>query len=168
MNNGFTATELIVVIVILGILAILSVSRFNAYLAKGRQAEAKVNLTMIGALQETWKFGRGCYNGDSDTVKCGGLSGGVGAFGATNTTNKCGTGTDGKQMKNELGFRPKDCDDLKYGYSWTSTKATAKSTTNEDKYIYPGCDKIDTWTLTYASAKLKNTAPSVIKRCIDD
>ena len=119
-----------------------------------------MNLTMIGALQETWKFGHGAYDGDPG-------GGGVGAFGPTNTTKKCGTGTDDQQMKNKLGFRPKDCDDLRYGYSWTSTEATATSTTNEDKYIYPGCNEIDTWKLTYASAKLENTAPSVIKRCTD-
>ena len=156
MNSGFTATELIVVIVILGILAILSVSRFNAYLAKGRQAEAKVNLTMIGALQETWRFGHGKYNPDP-----GGS--GVGEFG----TDRCGT-TAGQQMGNKLGFRPKDCEKLRYGYDWTSTKATAKSiSTDEDKYIYPGCNEIDEWTLTYASAKLENAAPSVIKKCTD-
>ena len=156
MNKGFTATELIVVIVILGTLAILSVSRFNVYLAKGRQAEAKVNLTTIGSLQETWKFGHGKYN-----AAPGG--GGVGEFGST---DKCGT-TAGQQMENKLGFRPKDCDKLRYGYNWDASEALATSSNDKDKYIYPGCNEIDKWELTYATAGLENSAPSVIKKCTD-
>ena len=154
MNKGFTATEIIVVIVILGILAILSVSRFNVYLAKGRQAEAKVNLTTIGSLQETWKFGHGKYNN-----KPGGV------VGASGTTNKCNPTA--SEMGNELGFSPKDCSELRYGYNWDTSEAIATSTSNKNKYIYPGCDEIDKWELTYATAGLENSAPSVIKKCTD-
>ena len=157
MNKGFSATELVVVIVILGLLATMSVSRFNAYLAKGRQAEATVNLTMIGTLQETWKFGRGAYN-----PAPGGS--GVGEFG---TNDRCSDNTDREQMKNELGFRPKDCEKLRYGYDWDASEATADSSdADSDKYIYPGCDEIDQWKLDYSKIEPENTT-KVIEKCND-
>ena len=153
--QGFTATELVVVIVIIGILVTLSVSRFNAYLAKGRQAEATVNLSMIGGLQETWRYSYGRYNSAPG-------GGGVGEFGSS---DKCGS-TPGQQMKNELGFRPKDCDALRYGYNWTAGSATATSHADGEN-IYPGCDEIDGWSLTYSSGNINNSNP-VIKKCKDD
>ena len=155
MSKGFTATELIVVLVVLGLLATLSLSRFYAYLAKGRQAEATVNLTMIGALQETWRFGHGKYNPETGTEQ-------VGEFGAS---DKCGD-SPGTEMKNELGFRPKDCTKLRYGYSWTLSSAIAKSSTDNDKNIYPGCTELDEWTFTYENGDLSNTM-DIIKKCKD-
>ena len=157
MNKGFTATELVVVLVVLGLLATLSLSRFYAYLAKGRQAEATVNLTLIGSLQETWKFGHGSYNG-------GPGDGGVGEFGAT---DKCRTDLTDKQMTNALGFRPKDCEGLRYGYNWTTSEAIATSSADdENKYIYPGCAEFDKWELEYSSLKLENIV-KVIEKCVD-
>ena len=161
MNKGFTATELIVVLVVLGLLATLSLSRYYAYLAKGRQAEATVNLTTIGTLQETWKFGHGSYNsGPGD--------GGVGEFGAT---DKCRTDLTDKQMTNELGFRPKDCEKLRYGYNWDTSQVSATSSDwespdDENKFIYPGCKEIDKWELEYSSLTLKNI-DKVIEKCKD-
>ena len=154
MRKGFTATELVVVLVVLGLLATLSLSRFYAYLAKGRQAEATVNLSMIGGLQETWRFGHGSYNS-------GPGGGGVGEFGST---DKCGT-TAGQQMKNELGFRPKDCAKLRYGYDWTTSFASATSHASGEN-IYPGCTQIDQWKLHYSNGNINNNDP-VIKKCAD-
>ena len=158
-EQGFTATELVVVLVILGLLATLSLSRFYAYLAKGRQAEATVNLAMIGGLQETWRFSHGSYNSEP-----GGS--GVGEFGGahlSSSPNKCGTTTPGEQMKNELGFRPKDCGKLRYGYDWTTSFASATSHASGEN-IYPGCTQIDQWKLFYTNGNIINNDP-VIKKC---
>ena len=148
-------------LVVLGLLATLSLSRFYAYLAKGRQAEATVNLTMIGALQETWKFSHGKYNPETGTEK-------VGEFGAS---DKCGD-SPGAEMKNELGFRPKDCAKLRYGYSWVggnvnniNLNARAESHASGEN-IYPGCTQIDEWKLFYVNGNLNNSKP-VIKKCKD-
>ena len=152
MRQGFTATELVVVLVVLGLLATLSLSRFYAYLAKGRQAEAAVSLSMIGGLQETWRFSHGSYNSAPG-------GGGVGAF----STDKCGN-TPGQQTKNELGFRPKNCPKLRYGYNWDGSSATATSTTRKAKLIYPGCSEVDKWELTYSSGSIENT-DKVVDKC---
>ena len=157
--KGFTATELVVVLVVLGLLATLSLSRFYAYLAKGRQAEATVNLAMIGALQETWKFGYGSYNS-------GPGGGGVGEFGkgdSKNPPNKCSTSRRDEQMKNGLGFRPKDCAKLRYGYTWDATDAHAESHASGEN-IYPGCTQTDQWTFSYSTGGIENNDP-IIKKC---
>lgn len=152
--RGFSIPELMVVLVILGIITTLGMSRYNAYVAKGRQAEAKVNLTMIGSLQEVWKFSHSTYNS-------GPGGGGVGEFG----TDKCSTGTPNSQMKNELGFRPKDCAKLRYGYTWDATDAHANSHASGEE-IYPGCNKVDKWTFVYSNANLNNNQ-KIVKLCED-
>ena len=53
--NAFSLPELIVTLTLIGILTTLGVSRYNAYVAKARQAEAKVNLTHIASLQGIYR-----------------------------------------------------------------------------------------------------------------
>ena len=168
MDRAFTLPELVAVIVILGILATLGVNSFRSFIANGRQAEAKLNLKAIGDLQEAYKYAKEEYNELPDNK-------GVGAF----TSNQC-AGGDGEQMKNELGFRPNNCKNLRYGYWWDKgTKATttdpavpakayAKSTKREGKLIYPGCEKTDKWTLTIKTKEIEQkdkTTDDVIKKC---
>lgn len=156
-SKGFSIIELMVVIIIIVLLTMLGLSRYYAYIAKGRQAEARVNLSMIGGLQEAWKYENESYNTEAS-------SSGVGAF----TSQQCGTSTDGAQMKNELGFRPKDCAELRYGYFWGTSTATAESTNRTGKYIYPSCNKKDKWTLTNLTGKINQGASdNVIKKCSD-
>ena len=144
MNQAFSIPELVTVIVIIGILATLGVQQYRSFVANGRQAEAKLNLKAIADLQETYKYEKEKYNGLAKTD-------GVGAF---DPNDQCGTSNPGKEMKNELGFRPSNCAKLRYGYWWTTgtsaqfyadSRAYADSTDKDDKLIYPGCNKIDKW-----------------------
>ena len=159
--KAFSLPELVAVIVIIGILVTLGVNQYRSFIAKGRQAEAKLNLKAIADLQESYKYENEEY---SELVQ----TNGVGAF---PSTDKCG-GTNGKHMKNKLGFRPNNCSKLRYGYWWTGQKGNAKayaeSTLEDDKLIYPGCEKKDKWTLETKIKEMSQgsgDADSVIKKC---
>ena len=163
MNQAFSLPELATVIVIIAILATLGVNQYRSFMAKGRQAEAKLNLKSIADLQESYKYEKEEYN---ELTK----PNGVGAF----ASDKC-AGTSGKQMKNELGFRPSNCFKLRYGYWWTKgtagnnyddAKAHAKSTNRDDKNIYPGCKEFDQWVMKVKEKELtQSDAHNVIKKC---
>ena len=149
--KAFSLPELIVVLVLIGLLTTLGVSRYNAYVAGARQAEAKVNLTHIASLQGIYRSQHLKYN----------------------TLSKVGAGNCGSTtLNNTLGFRPKGCGDLRYGYECPSAKcgtsafeATAESRASSvaDQQVYPGCDKSDKWTITQDLA-LENSDP-VVKKC---
>ena len=156
--KAFSLPELIVVLVLIGILTTLGVSRYNAYVASARQAEAKVNLTHIASLQ-------GIYRSQHLTYKV-----------LDNVGAKTSGGTDCTTplLNNGLGFSPQDCENLRYGYKTTGTvtakkfTAQAKSRTspNAGEEIYPGCDatdKSDTWTMNH-KLNLKNPHP-IVKKC---
>ena len=126
---GFTLIELMVVVVILGILATLAVPRYNRFVAKSRQSEAKTNLGHIAMLQDAFRVEYERYeelNPIGDLTSCPGDS------------------------KNELGFRPSDCTKLRYKYevngvSSTVFAGTAHADTTSTNNIYPGCTKEDRW-----------------------
>lgn len=157
-RKAFSVVELMVVVIILSALTMLGLSRYYAFIAKGRQAEARLNLKAIADLQETWRYENEKYNTE-------GQSTGVGAF----SSDRCGDGTNGEQMKNELGFRPKDCSELRYGYWWTAgttNKGFAESTNRDGKYIYPGCAQTDKWEVIFKSGKIdQGTNDDVIEKC---
>ena len=159
-KKGFSIVELMVVIVILSGLTMLGLSRYYAFITKGRQAEARLNLKAIADLQETWRYENERYNAE-------GKSTGVGAF----SSDQCSTSNNGEQMKNELGFRPKDCGELRYGYWWTggtTGEAFAESTTRDTKFIFPGCAQTDKWTVGFKKGKIKQGAnDDVIEKCSD-
>ena len=164
MNQAFSLPELVTVIVIIGILATMGLNQYRSFVAKGRQAEAQLNLKAIADLQETYKYEKEKYHGLAQTK-------GVGAFA---TKNECRGGAD-EHMKNELGFRPSNCSNLRYGYWWPIGTATllyedakgyAESTEREGKYIYPGCKKKDKWTLSTKIGLIEQKAgDNVIKKC---
>ena len=165
MNQAFSLPELVTVIVVIGILATMGLNQYRSFVAKGKQSEAKLNLRAIADLQETYKYEKEKYHG---LVK----SKGVGAF----TSDQC-AGSNGEQMKNELGFRPSNCKKLRYGYWWTpgtspqfyaDSRAYAESTKRDGKLIYAGCKKTDKWTMKTKIKELDqgvNDADSVIKKC---
>ena len=55
-EDGFSLTELMVVIVIIGILALLAVPRFMNVTVKAKMTEAKMMLRQVQALQTTHRF----------------------------------------------------------------------------------------------------------------
>ena len=158
--KAFSLPELVAVIVIIGILVTLGVNQYRSFIAKGRQAEAKLNLKAIADLQESYKYENEEY---SELAK----TNGVGAFGSI---DRC-AGNSGKQMKNKLGFRPSNCLKLRYGYWWLGQKGNAKayaeSTLEDDKRIYPGCEKKDKWTLKTKIKEISQPGANddVIKEC---
>ena len=154
--NAFSLPELIVTLTLIGILTTLGVSRYNAYVAKARQAEAKVNLTHIASLQSIYRSQHLKYN----------------------TLGKVGAGNCGNTvLNNNLGFRPQGCRDLRYGYECPSAKcgisakefeaiAESEASTTAEKQVYPGCEESDTWTIN-ESLTLENASPTIIKKCTE-
>ena len=123
---GFTLIELLVVIVIVGILATLAVPRYNRFVAKSRQSEAKTMLADIAMLQDAYKVVNEKYIG----------------------LNAIGGDACPGDESNALGFRPSDCTKLRYVYnSDTTFVAVAHSDPTQPGIdpIYPGCTESDRW-----------------------
>ncbi len=63
-EDGFSLTELMVVLVIIGILALLAIPRFSSVTSKAKMAEAKTMLKQVHTLQEAYRFEYDVYGGD--------------------------------------------------------------------------------------------------------
>ena len=131
---GFTLIELMVVVVILGILATLAVPRYNRFVAKSRQSEAKTNLGHIAMLEDAYRVE---YEEYVNLTAIGDDPGGTTACTST-------------LKKNLLGFRPSDCTKLRYKYDVTGATSTAfvgagSADNSDDNNIYPGCTEEDRW-----------------------
>ena len=63
-NQGFTITELMIAVVIIGILAMMAIPTFTSYIYKGRVTEATTFLGEIKQRQESYRseFGEYCAN----------------------------------------------------------------------------------------------------------
>lgn len=55
-ENGFSLTELMVVLVIVGVLVLLALPRLLPVVTKAKNTEAKLMLKQIHTLQQTFKF----------------------------------------------------------------------------------------------------------------
>ena len=129
---GFTLIELLVVIVIVGVLTTLAVPRYNRFVAKSRQSEAKTMLADIAMLQDAYKVVEEKYENLNNN---GHYVGG----------NHCGPDYE----NNKLGFRPSGCEELRYGYSSSGGTTTftviADTAQSGNDPIYPGCTEHDRW-----------------------
>ena len=157
MNRGFSIVEAMVIVAIIAVLVTLSYSRYKHHIAKTRQAEAKSNLGLLSALQESFLLEHGQY---SFLEK-------VGLDNSGPSKHYCDTDRPGYELLNELGFRPNDCKALRYQY-WSprrtrkagvmvslKTLATANppeyvlradSDPKETRvYIWPDCETKDSW-----------------------
>lgn len=147
-RQAFSLVELMVAVGIISILVSLGVPRYQAFIARGRMAEAKVNLGHIASLQ-------GIYRSEWYTY---GSLGGVGHFG----TKKCSDA----DFLNPLGFAPDGCADLRYGYTSTGGNSfTGVATAGPGEEIYPGCTiKRDTWQISGSTMKARQTL-NIIAEC---
>lgn len=60
-RRGFTLTEIMIVIAILGVLASIAIPMYSSYVEDSRQVEAKSNLQQIRVLEEQFMADRGKY-----------------------------------------------------------------------------------------------------------
>jgi type IV pilus assembly protein PilE len=127
---GFTLVEVIVVVVILGILATISIPAYNNYIKKSRKAEAKTNLSSLSVLVEEYNsiYGRycpACTDNNAHTYQY--------------IENDAGTATTDTITKNApvatdrwLDFRPKQASSggaVAYNYSISATSNTSYTLT---------------------------------------
>ena len=161
MTQGFSVVEAIVALVVIGLLVTLGYSRYSYHVAKARQAEAKNNLELIASLQEAFLLEHGRYT----FLEPVGLNraGGSPAY-------HCKTDRPGYEMLNELGFRPKNCEELRYNY-WTPegrrgelnhnppryTVRADSNPRNTGVYIWPDCKDQDMWVVRRTAGEVNYT-----------
>jgi type IV pilus assembly protein PilE len=67
-NKGFTITELLVVLVIIGVLVLLALPRLLPVVTKAKTTEAKLNLKQVHMLQKSYKFEYDRYSPDLPSI----------------------------------------------------------------------------------------------------
>ena len=70
MKGSFTLTELLVVIVIIGILVSLSVPMYRKAVLRGHDREAKAMLRLIQAAEKVYRLEVGYYINCSNSTQC--------------------------------------------------------------------------------------------------
>jgi type IV pilus assembly protein PilE len=63
-EDGFSLTELLVVIVVIGILILLAMPQFTSVVTKAKETEAKIMLKHLHTLQQAYFYERDTYAGD--------------------------------------------------------------------------------------------------------
>ena len=63
-NDGFSLTELLVVIVVIGILVLLALPKFTSVVSKAKETEAKIMLSHLHTLQQAYYFENDTYSMD--------------------------------------------------------------------------------------------------------
>ena len=61
-NNGFSMTELMVVLVIIGVLVLLALPRLRPVVTKAKTTEAKLMLKQVYTLEQSYKFEQDRYS----------------------------------------------------------------------------------------------------------
>lgn len=149
-SAGFSIVELMVVVIVISALAALSSTRLMTMVARGRQAEAKTNLSSIHQLQSAYQL-----HADNFAEWAMGTSGASTIGNIGTATKNCGI-TDtagpgkvaGKDGAHKLGWKPKGCEEMRYGY-WVIVEdkggveryfAVAYASSNTLERIFPTCD----------------------------
>lgn len=139
-KRAFSVTELMVVVSVVGILVMLAIPRYQAFMVMSRRGEAKSNLSHIISLQESYRIDYfGYYDGLAMT--------GVNGIGGTDCLNRagvhgCGLPDEDKGLCNHLGFWPEAVGELRYRYQviGSGSAAKASSSSGSAKEIFPDCD----------------------------
>jgi type IV pilus assembly protein PilE len=63
-DEGFSLTELLVVIVVIGILVLLALPKFTSVVSKAKETEAKIMLNHLHTLQQAYYFENDTYTAD--------------------------------------------------------------------------------------------------------
>ena len=148
-SAGFSIVEVMVVVIIIGLLTALAGNRVLGMIAKARQAEAKTNLSQIHQLQGTFQLYSDNYaEWPLDATEA------IGYIGVA-ARNCDSDGTDanegkvtGKDGAWQLGYKPKGCEDMRYGYGVIVQEsggkerffAVAYGASNAVARIFPTCD----------------------------
>jgi type IV pilus assembly protein PilA len=93
-DKGFTLIELLVVIIIIGILAAIALPTFLNQTAKGKQAEAKQNVSAINRAQSTHRTQKKDFADNFDKLGLGTLRGSTANFSTTNYSYTIAPGQD--------------------------------------------------------------------------
>ena len=142
---GFSLTELMVVFVIVGILAVMGIPRMRTFIAQARQGEAKSNVSEISKLQHLYMSANDKYL-EMGAVPASGKSG-SGAIGYDNSGTPVVRNCDDSTAR-KLGFKSDGCENFRYGY-WVKKKTVngidrfivgAFASSNADARIFPTCD----------------------------
>ena len=154
-KQAFSLVELMVAVGIISILVSLGLPRYQAFIARARMAEAKVNLGHIASLQGIYRSEWNRY-GILDVV--GRVS---------NAAWNCDEVAD---FENPLGFAPDGCQDLRYGYESTGGGGfTATAKAGDQVEIYPGCTPPpirDEWQVIHTKLKPEPvTNKNIVKHC---
>jgi type IV pilus assembly protein PilE len=67
-NEGFSLTELLVVLVIIGVLVLLALPRLMPVVTKAKTVEAKLNLKQIYMLEKSYKFEHDTYSANLSEI----------------------------------------------------------------------------------------------------
>ena len=193
MKSGFSIPEVVVVVATIGVLGALVYSRYNYHVAKSRQAEAKNNLIHIASLQKAYLLEHHKYAILSTREGTGWK--GVGL--RRNRRPKqyaCSTSRPGEEMLNDLGFRPRNCTELRYEY-WTAAgfigwedgmtapapsthpdfgepkfqmRADSRSILTLSVYIWPDCNVRDLWRIYHYGSTLPEQSDAVSRRVLEN
>ncbi|MBI2601508.1 MAG: prepilin-type N-terminal cleavage/methylation domain-containing protein [Deltaproteobacteria bacterium] len=139
--KGFSLVELMVVVAIISVLAAIAIPRFQTFQAKARQAEAKMNLSHIFTLEESYQAENDQYTNLAEDAACG--------------------------DSNELGFYISNCAKARYHYSVTDASTVAfsghaKSGEGPANKVTPGC-QMDYWTID--QDKVLRAVSDSVTRC---
>lgn len=63
-DEGFSLTELLVVIVVIGVLILLALPKFSSVVTKAKETEAKIILKHLHSLEEAYFFEKDTYTND--------------------------------------------------------------------------------------------------------